>query len=145
MNRFKICCFLLFAFIISSCYDFLAHSHLVPLENYTGKWLFTGSIYNESAPFDSIGHITLYEDSTFISDFSFFWNQDTTTQSDSLIGKWYPWETATYRDNYYIDLHIIINNVGKTWRVHGGNSKATMIWFSDDYGLEEEYYWKLVE
>lgn len=125
-----------------SCYDFVAHSHKIPLDVYTGKWLFTGSIYDESINIDSTGFITLFEDSTFLADFSYFWNKDS-SKSDSVTGSWFPYQTATYRDNYYVDLHLQVNSGKKHWRVHGGTTEGTMTWFKDDYGKNPEFYWSI--
>jgi hypothetical protein len=55
MNKIKISVIIMLLLIISNCYDFIGVSHEVPLENHTGNWLFAGSVYSESSPFDSVG------------------------------------------------------------------------------------------
>lgn len=124
------------------CSCILTDSHYLKLKNYTGKWIFTESVYSESSRYDNKGYIVLNSDSTFFSNFSYFWDKDT-SHCDSLTGTWYPWHTGTDRSNYYNELHFEIDNIQKVWRVDGDVKTKKFSWSDGFTTSEVEFYWKL--
>ncbi|MBN1783167.1 hypothetical protein JW948_18675 [bacterium] len=119
--------------------------HQVPLHDYAGTWVLTGSVYPGSGKYLNEGTITLSNDSTCHSNFSFFWTADTLQGNDSLEGSWYPWQDATYHDDYYIEIHIQIEGEWKSWRTSGSCKTGSMEWYSDEYGRNNAYTWTLQE
>jgi len=124
--------------VLFACFPVTPHD--VDLEYYEGEWLFTGSIYPGSAPFDSVGILILNSDSSFTSTFSYFWDKDSSSNRE-LEGRWYPWLTATYHDNYYNILKLTVDGSTKSWRISQNKTSQTLTWYSDDYGYDEEFYW----
>ena len=128
---------------ISGC--FFNYSHEANLDPFIGKWLFVGSVHQEAALYDSLAYLYLYADSTFSCEFSYFMNEDSVQGAQAIEGRWYPRTEATYRDNFYVNIHIQISGKRKVWRadIFKEESKTTMYWSTDYYGFDREYFWVL--
>ena len=116
----------------------------VDIGPYIGKWILTNSLYPEAERYYNSGYLYLYSDSTFSSNFSYYFNRDTLRGFEEISGDWYPKLDQNDRAIEHVVLYFTVDGNNKSWQIEtnkSGNSITKMTWNRTWEG-DGEYYWE---
>ena len=114
-----------------------------PLRLYSARWILSNTAYADQCFPDSTQMIILYQDSSWVSNFSFFMDEDS-SRSDSLRGKWDTNCQMVYYDSWYYTITLFCDDLGRSWKVQISDSDngKTMRWETAQYdGNQMKYVW----
>ena len=107
---------------------------------YSGDWEFSKSIYSGSSNFELKNYfISLNNDGTFESNFSFYWTIDSLTGMNNMNGTWEVKKKYVYWGDWYPLLIVSHSNSKKFWRLSlKGNN---LFWLKHNEDIDSLITW----